>query len=126
MPYGSCTVSILPLYFYPCPQIMGSVLPIPPRHPATQLATSLYSPSVLTRYNRYLIREAYILCTSHIAVDFDIVLCKGLFRDELGGGGCSKTHVHKITSVHVFYMPLELHDFDRGESITRAIGRDGP
>jgi hypothetical protein len=37
----------------------------------------------------------------------------------------SKTHVHKITNVPVFYMALGLNDFYAGKSITRAIGRGG-
>jgi hypothetical protein len=39
---------------------------------------------------------------------------------------CSKTHVHKITNVPVFYMTLGLNDFDGDKSNTRAIARGGP
>jgi len=44
----------------------------------------------------------------------------------MGGGG--PNHVHKITSVPVFYVALGLNDFDfdAGKSITRAIGRVDP
>jgi hypothetical protein len=38
----------------------------------------------------------------------------------------SKTHGQKIADVPVFYMALELHDFDGGKSITQAIGRGKP
>ncbi len=38
----------------------------------------------------------------------------------------AKTHVHKITNVHAFYMTLEFHDFDGDKSISLAIGRGGP
>jgi hypothetical protein len=30
---------------------------------------------------------------------------------------CSKTHIHKITNVPVFYMALGRNDFDRGKSM---------
>jgi hypothetical protein len=50
---------------------------------------------------------------------------------QLGEGGPlaavgPETHVHKITSVLVFYMALGLNNFDAGKSIPRAIGRGGP
>jgi hypothetical protein len=38
----------------------------------------------------------------------------------------SKTYVHKIIKVPVFYMELLLNDFEAGRSIIPSIGRGGP
>jgi hypothetical protein len=40
--------------------------------------------------------------------------------------GTCKTHVLKITNLPIFHMALGLDAFDRGKSITRAIGRGVP
>ncbi len=34
---------------------------------------------------------------------------------------CSKTKVHKITKVPVFYMSIVLNEFDGGKSVTQAL-----
>jgi hypothetical protein len=38
----------------------------------------------------------------------------------------TKSYVHKITNVPVFYMALGVNDFDAGKSNTWAIGKGGP
>jgi hypothetical protein len=90
--------------------LLGAALP--------QISGENQSTIPVVRDSEYFMYRRHILCTLHMAVDFQIVLCKGLYGGW-GGGllegvgpekietflgpemATSETHVHKITNVPV-------------------------
>jgi hypothetical protein len=55
------------------------------------------------------------------AIQFPIVVFTSFIKTDMRRIQNTKTHVHKITNVTVFYMALELNDFDAGKSINSYL-----